>query len=478
MTETLVSTMEQHSHVEHGYAGHTWHHSYYTWLVYKDYTAYPWTVRFVEGKESVETGVFIPGEYRTNPYSVTQTEISHDHNGRGAATIESGDFILDEKLYPGIHPTASLVINETDPVYFATEGFKYPHTRDILGYTVGSTYYNVRYVVGDWWRYRHADLADDVVPPRETATYEQLALQKATSKLSTADLELGETLGEYRETIQMLRSPLSGLKKFLLDDRSRNYRLLIALMKKDKRQVARLTGRTGLASADAMASTWLELRYGLRPLVMLVQDVIERVNSQQVAMFDPDKIRSARSRLTFSDERWEWMETLFQGYPIIRSRAKVEDVYQATASVQYRQTAPATFLDSLGLTPRFLPEVAWQLTKLSFVWDWIFSIGPWLGTLRCNPDIEVLGNTVGIKHERKIYLTATEMRYKLNAWKGLPGVHDDHKGGDLMIKRTQYERKVDVDLSYLPHFTYGRVLDLYKAVDSLMLIWQFAKQLK
>jgi hypothetical protein len=37
----------------------------------------------------------------------------------------------------------------------------------------------------------------------------------------------------------------------------------------------------------------------------------------------------------------------------------------------------------------------------------------------------------------------------------------------------EYGREVSPDLSYLPHFTWGRVLDLFKAIDSIALIWQF-----
>lgn len=471
MAEPLVSTMEQRSYTATGYVGYTTHHSYYVWKVYKDNIAYPWQVTYTEGTESVNTGTFVPGVYRVNPYSAKRATISHAHNGRGAYTIRNG-LILNEHIYPGIHPSAASIIGEDDPVYFAVSPFPYPHSNPILGYQPGDQIYNVRYVVGDWWRYRHADLADDDVPIRDTATYKQLALQKATSKLSTADLDLGETLGEYRETIKMLKSPLSSLRKFLLDDKARNWHLFKALLAKDKRQVARLTGRTGKASADAMASTWLELRYGLRPLVMLVQDVIERIEAQKRAMLDPDKVRSARSTLLFTNEDWVWIETLYSGYPIIRSRAKVEDDYKVSASVQYKQTQTQSFLDSLGLTPRFLPETAWALTRLSFVADWFLSIGPWLGTLRINPGIEVLGNTVGVKRTRKITLVASEIRYGSDPWRGLPGVHDDQAGGDLMIEYNHYDREVDLDLSYLPQFTYGRTLDLFKAIDALSIIWQ------
>lgn len=480
MAETLISTMEQRSHTERGYMGYTYHHPYYMYAIYKHHSATQWTIDYVEGKESVQDGVFIPGQYRVNPYSAKEFALQHDHNGLGAAFRSEG-LELDVQGYPGIDPSAGVVIGDRDPVYFVTRTLYSPHNRNVRGYLPGVPYYDVWYIVGDWWRYRHAALADMAVTPRNDSTYKQLALQKATAKLGSADLELGETIGEYRQTIEMLKNPLSGLKKFLLDDKSRNFRLLTALVNKDKRTVAKLTGRTGVASADAMASTWLELRYGLRPLVMLIQDVIDRIDGQRRSLVDPDKIRSARSKLTFSHEDWEWVTTNYGSYPFIRSRAKVEEDYQVTASVQYRQTADQSFLDSLGLTPRFLPEVAWQLTTCSFVVDWIFSISDFLGTLRINPNIEVLGNTVGVKRTRKVSLVTSEIivpNWNNDGWKPLTVHGGQTPGEDLMFEYNHYDREVNVSLSYLPHFTYGRVLDLFKAIDSVSLIWQFAKKLK
>jgi hypothetical protein len=437
--------------------------------------------------------VFIPGQYRVNPYSVRRGKVLQSHNGRGAwykyvpgeYYEDDNFFILGQTEWPGIHTLADLKITVDDPVYFVTQAFTNGYTlRPVYGYEPGGTYYQCAYVVGDWWRYKLAKQAADSVAPHVAADYEQLALQKAYGKVGSADLELGESIGEYRETIEMLRSPLSSLRKFLVDDRSRNLRLIRALMDRDKRQVNRLLGRTGLASAETMSSTWLELRYGFRPLVSLVQDVIDRIDAQQKEILDPDKIRSARSKLRFPVTNWEWAQDNLSTNIYIRSRVKVEDVYTAVAAVQYTQSESQTFMDSLGLTPRFLPEVAWELTKLSFVWDWIFSIGPWLATLRINPGIEILGNTTGFKHERKVSIVATEMMMSTPIvggdipWKPLIGVHDEQKGEDLMFESSCYDRKVDTALSYLPHFTWGRTLDLFKAIDSLSLLWQFAAKLR
>jgi hypothetical protein len=399
-------------------------------------------ISFRKERESVDTGEFIPGEYRVNPYKVA--------NGVVRANYTVG-IDLDQEAIPYAYSA---------------------YGRPVYSVRVGNDYV---WLQGEWWRIWMLKAAYDEVTPHEADDYEQLSLQKAYGKLKSADLALGESLGEYKETIQMLRSPLSGLKKFLLDDKSRNFRLLRALAKKDKRQVNRLLGRTGLASADTMSSTWLELRYGLRPLVSLVQDVIERVHDKSVEILDPTKIRSARSSLSFGPtQRWVDVKHTY-GYAEISARVMVEDTYRSVASVQYLQKEEQSFLDSLGLTPRFLPEVAWELTRLSFVVDWIFSIGPWLATLRVNPGIEVLGNTSGFKHTRKIRPQSVKLCLNGN----FPPVEMPQVMiKDCIYNHDYYERKVDVDLSYLPHFTWGRTLDLFKAIDSVSLIWQFMSGFK
>jgi hypothetical protein len=336
----------------------------------------------------------------------------------------------------------------------------------------GSTFRLFPFVAGEGWRTWALEQSSLMVPPRTSEDLSQLSLQKVYGKIRSSDLDLGEALGEYKETINMLRSPLKNLKKFLLDDRARNLRLLRALAQKDRRDVALLLGRTGYASLETMSDTWLELRYGIRPMYMLIQEIIERVNAEQRSILDPKKIRSRRSRLTFTDKT-----TVKPYFGIadcgMRCSATVEDVYTSVASVQYTQVSPDSVLDTLGLTPRFLPEVAWELTGCSFVWDWFFTIGPWLATLRIKPGINILGNTSGFGHQRKVTLNDLSIRFEnpVTPWREIEGALSSEEGQKNASLTESYDRKVNVDLEYLPHFTWGRTLDLFKAIDSVALIW-------
>jgi hypothetical protein len=377
-----------------------------------------------ERKTSVDGGGFTPGVYRVTPYENMGGKITGKNLSFSSSYLQpySGSFMLHEATVSG----------------------------KLLAQAVETA--QVQY------------------PTPNTDSYEQLALQKAKSNVMNADLALGETIGEYRETIKMLRNPLKELRTFLVSDRMRNWRLLKALASKDKRQVHRLLGRTGLASAKTMTNTWLELRYGFRPLVGLVQDVIEKVNDVRRGVYDPDKIRSSKSSYLFTETH-----KVDKGYPLgsiyIRGPVTVEDKIKVNASIQYRQDRDQSFLDQLGLTPRFLPEVAWELTRLSFVVDWLFDIGAWLGSLRCSPGVEILGNTVGVLINRTVTAEGFAGRYNYYKvpWKPV--------GGSMKLETFQYIRRCHVDMELLPHFTWGRTLDLYKAVDAVSLIWQIAENL-
>jgi hypothetical protein len=306
----------------------------------------------------------------------------------------------------------------------------------------------------------------DVAYPN-TTNLQQRALQKAYAKVGKADLALGEELGELRETIQTIRDPLRSLKTFLLADRERNWRLLLAFMRKDTHVLGKLTGRTGKASINAFADTWLELRYGLRPLMSLVQDIIEEVTEKQKKLFRPDKIRSVRAEAGGTFNGTGTVREAIYGYLRHRGAVSVQDEVKARASVQFTCSVEPSTLDRFGLSPQFLPETVLALTRLSFVVNWFISIEAWIQTLRVNPHCQILGNTVGVKSTRTAKMKYAE--YKLYF-----GSFDwDTYSSDETYSREHYQRTCGVDLSYLPHFTWLSTFDLAKAIDSVALAWQF-----
>lgn len=238
--------------------------------------------------------------------------------------------------------------------------------------------------------------------------YYDRALAKAYAKLGTSAAAIGETLGEFRETLKMIKDPFKALSEFLASGRTVTKGQLIQelrlYIKNDYKTYVK-NGRVyrGRAAFDAASATWLEVRYGLLPLIYTMQDVMEMVH-KKVKAFDPNAIKSVKGNLLTSAEFGTPSKSYgyFSNLLTTKMEGKGTDTIRAHASVQYKMSSANTFLAQLGLAPQFAPELAWELTRLSFVVDWWFDIGTWLGTLRATPNIVVLGNTVSIKVERKI----------------------------------------------------------------------------
>lgn len=314
------------------------------------------TVSEKRGKDSIDVGVFTPGVYRVNPYFVMKQAFNLK-----SATISNS---------------------------YAVGSWKY--SKHISGYLTA----------------KGMNAAITKFPSLGSAsTLKSMVLQKALAKLGQNDVGLGENLGELRETIQMLRHPFKDLRDFLLDPTTKNLGTVKQLLTYS-RNGDWIVGRkrhTGVRAAKMASSTWLEFRYGLMPLVYTIQDIMELVK-KKAEVLDATKIRVVRAN---SSESFNYSTVLSWGHAMDSYTGDfvASDVYTVFASVQYQQTAPIGNLDVLGLGPRFLPELVWELTQLSFVVDWWFSIGDFLGSLRVTPEIKILGNTVGVKATRRVTVT-------------------------------------------------------------------------
>lgn len=306
-----------------------------------------------KGKESVDEGGFTPGVYRINPYS-----------------IQSESFDLPEMAVKRFWNDGYWTYESTDSGKVGAAPLSYVRTK------AGSVDYGN---IGD------------------------RALQAAHAKIAMNNVGMGENLGELRETLNLLRHPFKQFRDYLWDRNFYRTGMLQKLYHFLKyNQWGRLRGK---AAASAAASAWLEFRYGMMPLVYTCQDIIEEVN-KKVMPFDRNKIRSARRQLVKTEER-SFSDLPFGVNQIMYNFTGFgTDQLKVNASVQYTQAFPLGIAEILGLTPRFIPELAWELTRLSFVVDWWFSVGPWLGSLRVKPGIKILGNTVGYKSVRKYMVTA------------------------------------------------------------------------
>lgn len=383
-----------------------------------------YTVSVAESHEktSVDTGVFTPGIYRVNPYAVK----------RSVYDLKSGTITTS-------YTKDSWTYKDVDTGYLGVKGFAaFLPTCPALG---------------------------------SDATVRGIALQKAMSRLGQNDVGLGENLGELRETIQMLRSPFKQIRDFLWSRNFHNLGLLNKLL--EFRQTGRWALRRkggstlileGARAASAASSAWLEFRYGFMPLMYTLQDVVEMV-MKKAEDLDTNKIRSVRASYETEDyfkgsKYWAYYVHVYYGDFVCH------DKIRASASVQYRQISQFGNVDLLGLGPRFIPELAWELTRLSFVVDWWFTVGDYLGSLRVVPEIVILGNTVGVKVTRHVTVTGkvkTPTPAPVYTEQGLPDL------GTYKVE--SYTRTCNEHLPITPLLTPDYKSYLH-AIDSLALFLQ------
>lgn len=370
-------------------------------------------------KVSVNTGRFIPGIYRVNPYRVSKESCA-----RG------GDTFTDVAIEPtGKHVTT---LSGDTRVYF-----------------------------GDLAKSKQA-----AVPNFDYLNLQ--AIQKAAAKLGESEAGLGESLGELRETLNLLRNPFKDLREFLVHDNLRNLGLYNRIAQYARSGIWGERGGSALSgkrAAQVAANSWLELRYGLLPLIYTVQDLVKLVNKKAME-FDRTKIRSVHASAKSESFIVGLPRNILIGWTFITYSVGTADSVKSRACIQYHLDSPRSMHELLGLSPQFLPELAWELTRLSFVVDWWFSVGDWLGALRglyLEPTVKVLGNTVGMKVDRKVTVNASTKATSMYPTTPI------NRGEVGYYAKTHYTRLVNQHLPLLPQFK-PDLNSILHTVDGLALL--------
>lgn len=199
--------------------------------------------------------------------------------------------------------------------------------------------------------YRVADERDTTRVVDETVTK-----LWAESAQSNANLFVG--LAELGETIAMLREPLSQLGNLI--DRK--------ILKTYGRKAAKRV--TVKQTRDAVMGSWMEIRYGWRPLVYEILGVLKALEEKE------NRVRAfyrASTRKSFSASS-----------DITHSYGSWSTTYRKTTTEEVVCRAGMIMEDSVSLSRRLgldlsgLLVVPWEVIPASFVLDWIANVGTWL----------------------------------------------------------------------------------------------------
>jgi hypothetical protein len=285
-----------------------------------------------------------------------------------------------------------------------------------------------------------------------------MTLQRALAGVGNSDLSLGVELGEMKETLEFLRNPFTSAKKLALTN--------LTLFSKTRKilNTPKHMFKRGSDLVKRTADTVLEWDMAVMPLYRSIYDIGEQLKKKQLE-FDAKKIR--RSTAVSSQEYDNVYDNTF---PLTGCdctyRVTNQGSCKTRAVVYYKCKTERTTLQQLGLSFEYVPEVLWDLARLSFVVGWGLQVKPWLGSFRVMPSISILGNTVSVK-EVGIGTAYPKTFYSQVGFEK-PVVENV---GPSMFQYEAYERLCDEPTPLLPQLRVGNSLSLHQTIDALALIW-------
>lgn len=315
-------------------------------------------------------------------------------------------------------------------------------------------------------------------------------LTEAYAKMHTSDTLAGEQIATMKQTIGMIRSPFKSMTKLAKRAQKRlrqrqaqirktywRDRKRLRLIKAKPIQFQELAKAFAVDLQRAVASCWLELRYGMMPLMFDVESHIEYIQAN-LDTCAPTIRRVARSSQRIAQKNDSWEGPVGCGLDYVyepRARAEWSLSRRVSAGVIYSvspQSNISQLVGHLGLRVRDLPATAWELVPLSFVVDWAINIGDWLQAITPVPGIQPLSNWVTTVEDRKTTISGVSF-YTYLGWFTNHKVSFDFPAGTE--HQLLYERVVDNSLPSTP-LLLGKPLSNTHLGDSAALtVTKFAK---
>lgn len=378
--------------------------------------------------EPRETSITVPRETQPNP-SFTKRKYAGEIV---VSPMKVGELKITEYPY---------VVKESVVRYWNSQT-KVSHLSSLPQVTLNGrtcSVLNGVYFAGSWTLY--ADLITDSkyeYMPFDSTYFENLMKFKGIDESLVTDtaaainevtLDLLTNLAELPETVKMVQDILSFSGNKLKAFRTAEKRLKKKLLKQG-------IPKNELESADALASLWLQFRYGIMPVYYTLQDIKEALNERFAVEYVKErkfkteelKIKNFKGLATSTSSCW------------MKRRFDPSD-----SSTQFRRV--------FGVNPF---TTAWELTTLSFVVDWFLNVGDVISALTPVPSLEEAA-TFSWKNEVKGTIT-----------------NPDYPQGRIDIKLEYYEI---TPINYHDHVSlrFEPVLTAKRKLDALALSWSFSR---
>lgn len=234
---------------------------------------------------------------------------------------------------------------------------------------------------------------------RSQAEVKALNKLRDTAKLS--DLDFGVLFGERRETAKLLRDVTVGTMNVMVAILNKDYRRCAHELKRyfgvrtsaaserrrlrevEKRIKAELK-RVPTHAERVIAGTEgaiLGYNLGVSPLVSDLKAGVAALTSPAVFTGFDVKVKASYSRTINDEVAWDW-----DSERSCRSHATVSETHGYTVTLKCRpRWTTQALLSRLGIASYSL---GWELTRLSFLVDYVLAVGPWLSALNALHEFE------------------------------------------------------------------------------------------
>jgi hypothetical protein len=246
--------------------------------------------------------------------------------------------------------------------------------------------------------------AGKVISDTDIANLCSEASTKLLSKRGRSTSNLWESLAEYQQAAGMLGGVASRLNSFL-----------------HRKNVG--------AQVTDLAALWLTYRYGIRPAIsdvlMIVNGLEKKTGNIRVtSRVTAERSNSSNVVSTVNMSGWGNLSYNVQKNDEVVVRAMSLDELIATRAY------------NIGMSGKDLLTTPWELVPASFVWDWFFNVGDFLGAIVPTFQVNQLGSCLTIKRTTSAILQTQLFEPNLTSgWDTLQGISGTATRSDITKTR-------------------------------------------
>jgi len=322
-------------------------------------------------------------------------------------------------------------------------------------------------VTGNWTRVsNYARNNVNYIPGPITSPWGPSAhTSRLLSKAKGAEWSAPVFFSELGKTAEMVYTAAKRITNMFIALRKGNFRRFVDLwhprarkrlgtrrsFERSRRRFARQFGRN---PREAVASAWLEYKYGWTPFVLDVHNAFELLS--ELENQPSKKVGRVTSRL---EHTYREVSDSPDGLTIVAGlrvggTMHVSHRLSSRAVWRFSINENANLIGKLGLSNPL--SVGWELVPLSFVADWFLPIGDYLAALDAPYRFQHIGGTIGYKQESIANIVRIKPPANWSVSLGSPG------GGKRIAVTVNPLTGVPsiklLDMEFLPNLRHGRVV--------------------